>query len=76
MIKTVLKTYFNKQNPKLILYQKYKNYNNLLFQQDSQKIYYQMKESERFSRFWFPNLEFSCSVEDKICSCKSSNFHE
>ena len=33
MTKTVLKTYFKKQNPKLIVYRKHKNYNNLLFRE-------------------------------------------
>ena len=31
MTPTVLKTYFKKQNPKSIVYQKYKNYDNFLF---------------------------------------------
>ena len=34
MTTTVLKTYFKKQNPKLIVYRKYKNFDNLLFREE------------------------------------------
>ena len=34
MTTTVSKTHFRKQNPKLIVYRKYKNYDNLLFQEE------------------------------------------
>ena len=75
---TVLKTYFHKQNPKLIVYRKHRNYDHLMFREEflSKPKTEIFQDFLDFSTFLSPNLEFSCYIESKICSFKSSVFHK